>query len=182
MHASRVSGGDLTTPGPHLPAKVISRVFPCPMTIMDRAWHQPGSEMVITLNAVGTNRLTHFCFYFWTPKIPPIFERMRGDLWVMELKFVDNPPHNVLDGQGFISIGLGVEHPHLEWVGPDPTNEEFWGGPMRNLNREFKSKTRFHVRNACSYIFFHQDFFVDNQDPGYASKIIETAVPIFLLI
>ena len=127
MHASRVSGGDLTTPGPHLPAKVVSRVFPCPVTTMDRAWHQPGSEMAITLNAVGTNRLTHFCFYFWTPKIPPIFERMRGDLWVMELKFVDNSPHNELDGQGFISIGLGVVLQHLEWVG---SNTSKW--PMRN--------------------------------------------------
>ena len=70
--------------------------------------------MVITLNAVGTNKLKHFYFYFWTPQIPPIFERMRGDLRVMELKFVDNSPHNVLDGQCFISIGLGVVLQHLE--------------------------------------------------------------------
>ena len=83
--------------------------------------------MVITLNAVGTNKLTNFGFNFWTPKIPPIFERMRDELSAMELKFIDNPPHVVLDGQGFISIGLDVEQQHLERVRPNTskmTDEE----------------------------------------------------------
>ena len=49
----------------------------------------------------------------WASEIPPILERMQGDLEPKELKTIDNPPHDVLDGQGFISIGLDVEEQRL---------------------------------------------------------------------
>ena len=58
---------------------------------------------------MGTNEQTIFDIYFWTPKIPPIFNKKTAELEALELETIVNPPHDTLDNILFIPIGLGVE-------------------------------------------------------------------------